>query len=422
MSTCRRFNVIGISLAYLLTIFFQLIWLFDPIRIGSTNIYWIEIVDYLIYLFILIPIIWLISGLFGILFIWNKRFKKQRVFFFLTLLLKLTIILCSVTTIYFFIEGLNQWIWYGASLIIAWCIVLIDIVVEEISIFRKKPRKVFSTLIISIMLMIVLFYPTSYVVTYPGLTIDMNKYAEVDGGNPNGEIMGVLVFARPAFPIDWVYRELFLHYDFKEIENADVTLEEQLQAIDWMKSQRFPHYDFLKKKQKELPIEELLQLERELKFNANHIAKNVAFREIELDQGYTLNPLVEVNFNSYTVHEGGPSHGAMLALALINQLTPDNITNENIVAGTGTVEIDGTIGPVGGIKQKAYTVERAGADVFFVPAEQLWEASNGSKHMKVIPVKSISDIIEWLKENPKPNYPKSNQMNDFEERLKTWQQ
>jgi PDZ domain-containing protein len=405
MNTCRRFNVIGISLAYVLTIFFQLIWLMDPIRIGPSNIYWIEIVDYLIYLFILIPILWFVSGLFGfgILCIGNKPFKEKRVFLFLSLLLELTIILCSVISIFFFIEGLNQWIWYGASLIIAWCLVLIDIILEEIIIFRKGPWKCFATLLFSIMLIIVLFYPTSYEVTYPGLTIDMNKYAEVEGGYPNGEVMGVLVFVRPAFPIDWVYRELFSNYDIKNIENEDIAFEEQLQAIDWMKSQRFPNYDYIRKKQKELPVEELLQIKREMKLKANQTAKRVAFKKVGLDKGHTIHSPIEVNFNSYTVHEGGPSHGAMLAIALINQLTPDNITNGNIVAGTGTIKIDGSIGPVGGLKQKAFTVERAGADVFFVPEEQLQEASNGSEHLNIIPVKNISDILEWLGRNPKLN-------------------
>ena len=52
------------------------------------------------------------------------------------------------------------------------------------------------------------------------------------------------------------------------------------------------------------------------------------------------------------VNVGGPSAGLMMALNVYNNLIPEDITNSMIVAGTGTIEIDGSVGPVGGIKQK----------------------------------------------------------------------
>jgi PDZ domain-containing protein len=118
--------------------------------------------------------------------------------------------------------------------------------------------------------------------------------------------------------------------------------------------------------------------------------------EVELDL-----PL-KVMFKPYLLHVGGPSHGAMLTLALIDQLTSGGVTYGNIVAGTGTINSVGQVGNIGGIRQKAFTVERSAADVFFVPYEQFADARLGAAHLNIVPVKTIDDILKWLKEHPKP--------------------
>jgi PDZ domain-containing protein len=91
----------------------------------------------------------------------------------------------------------------------------------------------------------------------------------------------------------------------------------------------------------------------------------------------------------------------MLTLALIDQMTPGGVTYGNHAAGTGTIDSQGQVGAIGGIRQKAFSIERAGFDVFFVPAEQENEARQGSAHLNIVPVKTIDDILVWLKENPK---------------------
>ena len=108
----------------------------------------------------------------------------------------------------------------------------------------------------------------------------------------------------------------------------------------------------------------------------------------------------EVMFTEYMLHEGGPSHGAMLALTIIDQLTPGGVTYGNRVAGTGTIRADGSIGPIGGIRQKAFTVARSGADVFFVPSGQEEEARRGAEELNIVPVRTIDDILAWLRDHP----------------------
>ena len=75
-----------------------------------------------------------------------------------------------------------------------------------------------------------------------------------------------------------------------------------------------------------------------------------------------------------TGNVGGPSAGLMMALNVYNNLIPEDITNSMVVAGTGTIEIDGSVGPVGGIKQKIIAAKRAGAELILVPVANFEEA------------------------------------------------
>ena len=76
-----------------------------------------------------------------------------------------------------------------------------------------------------------------------------------------------------------------------------------------------------------------------------------------------------------TGNVGGPSAGMMMALNVYNLLTEDDITNGKKIAGTGTIEIDGSIGPVGGVKQKVIAAKRAKASLILVPSANYEEAS-----------------------------------------------
>ena len=76
-----------------------------------------------------------------------------------------------------------------------------------------------------------------------------------------------------------------------------------------------------------------------------------------------------------TGNVGGPSAGMMMALNVYNLLTEDDITNGKKIAGTGTIEIDGSIGPVGGVKQKVIAAKRANASLILVPSANYEEAS-----------------------------------------------
>ena len=97
---------------------------------------------------------------------------------------------------------------------------------------------------------------------------------------------------------------------------------------------------------------------------------------IGIDVGVTYDFPFEVNIQLSDV--GGPSAGQIFALAIIDKLTPGSLTDDRAFAGTGTVTIDGEIGPIGGITQKMYGAQRAGADYFLAPASNCDDIAAGT--------------------------------------------
>jgi len=94
---------------------------------------------------------------------------------------------------------------------------------------------------------------------------------------------------------------------------------------------------------------------------------------------------------------GGPSAGLEFALSILDQLSPGELTGGGKVAVTGTIELDGTVGPVGGIPQKTVTVRRAGAKLFLVPKEQVAEAqAKATGGVEVVGVATLDEAIEAL--------------------------
>ena len=110
------------------------------------------------------------------------------------------------------------------------------------------------------------------------------------------------------------------------------------------------------------------------------------------------NPECIFNFGK---KESGPSGGLMTTLTIYNYLIKEDITNGMKIAGTGTIEGDGTVGEIGGIKYKLAGVEKQKADLFFVPAgENYEECAKGIRHvtipgrMEALPSKNHGTVID----------------------------
>lgn len=86
---------------------------------------------------------------------------------------------------------------------------------------------------------------------------------------------------------------------------------------------------------------------------------------ILIDPSFRFPFTVKIQINDI----GGPSAGMMFALGIIDVLTPGPMTGGKHIAGTGTIDSDGMVGPIGGIQEKMIGARRAGAAWFLAPAD-----------------------------------------------------
>jgi PDZ domain-containing protein len=110
---------------------------------------------------------------------------------------------------------------------------------------------------------------------------------------------------------------------------------------------------------------------------------------------------------------GGPSAGLAMSLAILDDLTPGDLTGGKHVAVTGTIDPDGRVGEIGGISQKAVAARAAGAQLFLVPqctsdnadalqsckADLARATERAGKNVKVIPVATMADALRALRAN-----------------------
>lgn len=91
---------------------------------------------------------------------------------------------------------------------------------------------------------------------------------------------------------------------------------------------------------------------------------------------------------------GGPSAGLMFTLGIIDTLTPGELNGGQNVAGTGTIDASGTVGRIGGVRQKMYAAVDAGADYFLSPVSNCDEvAGNVPDDLRVFAVETLDDAL-----------------------------
>ncbi|GGG55433.1 PDZ domain-containing protein [Paenibacillus radicis (ex Gao et al. 2016)] len=465
-----RYYYAGMIFMFVVIVFVELIWLPAPVHTASGRL-WIEMIDSLLYGLAIIPLLWGAGAVRGVISLLKTHWGGKKL---LLALRSLTGAVNAAAICYIAVNPAKLIIVIGliaAGLLL----VFADLFGGEIAAKgargwrRLLPVKGLVTLAAAILLLAALAYPTNYRVTYPAMTIAMNRYAHVEGGTPNGSVSGVLVFERPAVLADWLYAKLLPEYTFERKSENEPPLTEAYTQVVEMKTDANSVASAIAMQKvglgkgmtsegilvmalaKDSVVQNIVQpgdiiirlngksvatIEEMTAIMAQQVkpgdAVTVGLRrngeELELEvptrRAEASDTLPEravfgvsvsndlhadiprsVHYNSYIAHLGGPSHGAMLTLALIDQLTPGGVTNGWRVAGTGTIEADGSIGLVGGVPQKAYAVSRTDADVFFVPAELEAEARSGAPKLRIVPVQKIDDVLDWLKQHPRSNTP-----------------
>ncbi len=113
---------------------------------------------------------------------------------------------------------------------------------------------------------------------------------------------------------------------------------------------------------------------------------------------YEVDPKITFTFSN---SESGPSGGFMVTLAIYNQLIDSDISNGLKIAGTGTIDIEGNVGSIGGVKYKLKGAVDSKSDIFLVPAgENYKEAIKYKKKyhydIKIIGISTFEEAIEKL--------------------------
>ena len=113
--------------------------------------------------------------------------------------------------------------------------------------------------------------------------------------------------------------------------------------------------------------------------------------------GVSERPEVDFDVTISLADVGGPSAGLMFALAIVDKLTPGPLAGDAFVAGTGEINPDGRVHPIGGIPFKMIRAREAGATVFLVPAGNCAEAVKRTPGgLQLVRVSTLNDAVRAL--------------------------
>lgn len=129
---------------------------------------------------------------------------------------------------------------------------------------------------------------------------------------------------------------------------------------------------------------------------------NEEYIGISVLKEYEVETNPEVKF-SFKESESGPSGGLMLSLAIYNSLVEEDITKGRVIVGTGTIDENGNVGAIGGVKYKIAAAVRANADLFLVPIDNYEEAkkvvADNNYDITLLEVSTFQDALDKLSEN-----------------------
>lgn len=113
---------------------------------------------------------------------------------------------------------------------------------------------------------------------------------------------------------------------------------------------------------------------------------------------YELDPEINISFKS---SEGGSSGGLMTAVSIYNAISETDITKGLNIGGTGTIDINGNVGEIDGVKYKIMGAVKNKLDIVFVPKNNYEEALQTKKEnnykIEIVSVSTFNDVIEYLK-------------------------
>ena len=117
----------------------------------------------------------------------------------------------------------------------------------------------------------------------------------------------------------------------------------------------------------------------------------VVFDTVNLD----LDLPIDVQVDSRNI--GGPSAGMTYTLTILDLLTPGDLTKGHVIAGTGTIRFDETVGAIGGVRQKVFAARAIGVEIIFVPQDNYSDALTAiGDGVLIVPVTTLQDALDYL--------------------------
>ncbi|MFJ5559736.1 PDZ domain-containing protein [Streptomyces sp. NPDC093250] len=141
-------------------------------------------------------------------------------------------------------------------------------------------------------------------------------------------------------------------------------------------------------------VEEIEQYNRKQMKESQDEATRAALNHLNLEDE-------DIDVTLRLADVGGPSAGLLFSLGIVDKLNGDgsggDLTGGRVVAGTGTIDEDGTVGPVGGVPLKTQAAKRDGATVFLVPKAECADAkAELPKGLRLIPVTTLDGAVDAL--------------------------
>ncbi|MFU0515225.1 PDZ domain-containing protein [Gardnerella vaginalis] len=253
--------------------------------------------------------------------------------------------------------------------------------------FSSKSVQYFIGLIIGVLAIIVLFLPSAYVVEEPGPTQDVlgkssGKYViNVKNGTvkntdksslKSGKLLLVTVNTSgvPGYEIPNIYAILSWFDSKKQILPREVLVPVNQNASDYKKETN-----------KQMTSSQSSAQVAALDYAKKHLNVNVK------------NVKVKMHIDDI----GGPSAGMMYALGILNKLTGVDLAGGKTIAGTGTIDNNGKVGAIGGIRLKMISAKRDGARWFLAPNSNCDEVvDNIPQGLNVVSVKTLDDAYKAL--------------------------
>ncbi len=350
----------------------------------------------------------------------------------------------------------------------------------------KTLKKVLYLMIVLFVVLLISNYPLDYYIMKPGSAYDVSKFVKVQDGDTNdeGTLNLMTVSMAQATPLTYAFAYFNEFQDIINIE--DVRQEEEdeeeynVRQLKLMSDSQFNALLIAFQKAnlpytvtyngitvlnviaggaadgKVKPGDEIVEIDGEIIHKAEDLTAKLNLKkeneEVHLvlsrdnqlfDETILLKEIpgseehkigigityaqsksikTEPNVNVDADDIGGPSAGLMFTLEILNQLLEEDISKGYLIAGTGEMNEDGTIGRIGGIEKKVVAAHEDGMEIFFAPDDEITDAmlkvnptlqSNydvavttakkiGTK-MKIVPVKTIDDALDYLKNLPEKN-------------------